>query len=178
MTCAWQQRQRSPCCCTGSCCSGRTGPWGISSTTPVRASGSARRTWVVKYSTTSTRARRVDFLSLTILLTDFKTVKSKSFVTHSTLWLSCSWRSQSKNYGFGKRFKMLKWLFSPATQLFSNVIKFCPHQPSFQSPSILKSISQIFYHVLHLLPIPSDCFGSGMKMCPFLFYKQMCLSKY
>lgn len=58
-----QQRRRLPCCCTGSCCSGRTGPWGISSTTPVRASGNARRTWVVKSSTTSTRARQVDFYS-------------------------------------------------------------------------------------------------------------------
>lgn len=58
------QRQLSPCCCTGSCCSGRTGPWGISSTTPVRASGNARRTWVVKSSTTLTRARQVNVLWL------------------------------------------------------------------------------------------------------------------
>lgn len=55
-----QQRQRSPCYCTGSCCSGRTGPWGTFFTTPVRASGNARRTWVVKSSTTSTRARQVN----------------------------------------------------------------------------------------------------------------------
>lgn len=70
----WQQRQRSPCYCTGSCCSGRTGPWGISSTTPVRASGNARRTWVVKSSTTSTRARQVNFYSFTPVLTDCKPV--------------------------------------------------------------------------------------------------------
>lgn len=57
----WKQRQRLPCCCTGSCCSGRTGPLGISSTTPVRASGNARKTWVVKSSTTSTRERQVNF---------------------------------------------------------------------------------------------------------------------
>lgn len=53
------QRQRSPCCCTGSCCSGRTGPCGISSTIRVRASGSGRRTSAVKSCTTSTRGRQV-----------------------------------------------------------------------------------------------------------------------
>lgn len=78
LTCAfsWQQRRHLHCCCTGSCCSGRTGPWGIFSTTPVRANGNARRTWVVKSSTISTRARQVPYLFLVIKL-------SSSFVTHS-----------------------------------------------------------------------------------------------